>query len=165
MDQSRLRELIGDERCGFCNPDGSPIYERVRGQLRRVGATDHCIVCGIPDRRSVLAFAHIHSDDLHLSPCKDPTRVFRLCWHHHHGCYDQSYISTEELLKAEAVWIENENRPKPHPRDIEMMRRVGAGEVLRKCYWNEPKRTLRAVFEPGPCLRQPFLPFYRSAEF
>jgi hypothetical protein len=39
--------------------------------------------------------------DLHLSPRRDATRVFRLCWQQHHGCYDQDYISTLELLRAE----------------------------------------------------------------
>jgi hypothetical protein len=39
--------------------------------------------------------------DLHLSPRNDPTRVFCLCWHHHHGCFDQGYITTVGLLKAE----------------------------------------------------------------
>jgi len=100
MQKSRIRELIGDERRGFTNPDGSPMYERVKHHLRRVGTTNHCIVCGMPDLPAVLAFAHIHFDDLHLSPRNDPTRVFRLCWHHHHGCYDQGYISTVELLET-----------------------------------------------------------------
>lgn len=153
LDLSRLRELVGDERRNFRNPDGTPRYEIVRGQLRRIGATDHCIVCGLPDHGGVLAFAHIHSKDLHFSPRNDPTRVFRLCWHHHHGCYDQNYISTLELLEAEAVWIANKDRPTPHPRDIELMRRVAEGEVVRDCYWNEPRRTRRSVFSPDASLQ------------
>jgi hypothetical protein len=91
------------------------LYVRVcakRGsQLRRIGATDHCIVCGMPALPGVAAFAHIHMRDLVLSPAGDPTRVFCLRWHHHHGCYDQGYISTMKLLQAEAIWIENKRRP------------------------------------------------------
>jgi hypothetical protein len=70
-----------------------PVYIRTRGnqglELRRKGATTHCIVCGIPDLTGVLTFAHIHIQDLTLSPDGNPSRVFRLCWHQHHGCYDQ----------------------------------------------------------------------------
>jgi hypothetical protein len=101
------RELIGDEERCFCNADGSPIYERVGNELRRIGATTNCIVCGLPASPGLLTFAHINMRDLHLSPRRDPTRVFCLCWNHHHGCYDQGYISTMELLEAELVWIEN----------------------------------------------------------
>jgi hypothetical protein len=56
------------------------VFERVSGsqgmQLRRRGATDACIVCGMPALPGVLTFAHIHLRDLHLSPHNDPTRVF-----------------------------------------------------------------------------------------
>jgi hypothetical protein len=76
------------------------------------------------DLPGVLTFAHIHIQDLALLPVSDASRVFCLCWHHHHGCYDQGYISTLELLQAEEIWIQNRRRPKPHPRDIAMMRRV-----------------------------------------
>jgi hypothetical protein len=106
----------------------APVYIRARGnqgpELQRAGATAHCIVCGIPDLPGVLTFAHIHIQDLALLPVSDASRVFCLCWHHHHGCYDQGYISTLELLQAEEIWIQNRRRPKPHPRDIAMMRRV-----------------------------------------
>ena len=81
--------------------NSSGLYIRVsdkRGsQLRRIDATEACIVCGMPALPGVAAFAHIHMRDLILSPACDRTRVFCLCWHHHHGCYDQGYISTIEL--------------------------------------------------------------------
>jgi hypothetical protein len=55
------------------------LYMRVsanRGsQLRRIGATDHCVVCGMPALPGVAAFAHIHMRDLTLSPAGDPSRV------------------------------------------------------------------------------------------
>jgi hypothetical protein len=126
------------------------MYERARAkrgsQLRRLGATDHCIICGMPALPGVTAFAHIHMRDLHLSPQQDPTRVFRLCWHHHHGCYDQGYISTLELLRAEEIWIETQRRPRPHPRDVAMMKRIMDGEVVRRCVWTERRVARREVF-------------------
>jgi uncharacterized protein Usg len=71
-------------------------YARVSGnrgqELRRVDATEACIVCGMPDLPGVLTFAHIHMRDLHLAPDYDPRRVFYLYWHHHHGCYDLNRI-------------------------------------------------------------------------
>jgi hypothetical protein len=130
------------------------IYTRVsanRGsQLRRIGASDNCIICGIPALPGVAAFAHIHMRDLDLSPSGDPTRVFCLCWHHHHGCYDQGYISTMELLEAEAIWIEGKRRPKPHPRDAILMKRVKDGAVVRQCVLTEKRAKRRPTFDPVP---------------
>ena len=130
------------------------IYTRVsanRGsQLRRIGATDNCILCGIPALPGVVAFAHIHMRDLELSPAMDPTRVFCLCWHHHHGCSDQGYISTIELLEAEAIWIEGKRRPKPHARDTILMKRVQGGTVVRHCVWTEKRAERRPTFDPVP---------------
>jgi hypothetical protein len=92
------------------------------GQLRRVGATTHCVGCGLPP--PWLNFAHIHEQDLHLSD-GDPCRVFRLCWNHHHGAYAYYQISTRELLECERIWIEEpEHRPQPHPRDNELVQRL-----------------------------------------
>lgn len=34
------------------------------------------------------------------------------------------YIVTIELLRAEEIWIENKRQPKPHPRDIALMKRM-----------------------------------------
>jgi hypothetical protein len=87
---------------------------------------------------------------LNWSPLKDPTRVFCLCWHHHHGCYDQGYISTRQILEAEMVWIENKQRPKPHPRDIELMQRVRRGQIPRVCVWTNDKGERLPTFEPNP---------------
>jgi hypothetical protein len=130
-----------------------PIFVRVStgrsSQLRRVGATNNCIVCGMPALPGVLALGHIHIRDLHLSVPRDATRVFCLCWHHHHGCYDQGYISTAELLKAEEIWIENKRRPKPHPRDLALMKRVSDGKVFRRCVWTEKRAERLATFHPG----------------
>src|SRR4051812_44937715 len=79
---------------GFRNFNGSPMFELRTGshapELRRVGATSHCIICGMPDVPGVLSFAHIHRRDAGFSPHGDERRVFRLCWHHHHGGYDQN---------------------------------------------------------------------------
>jgi hypothetical protein len=131
---------------------GEPMYFRARAnrgsQLRRIRATDHCIVCGMPALPGVTAFAHIHMRDLHLSPHQDATRVLRLCWHHHHGCYDQGYISTLELLRAEEIWIENRRRPKSHPRDIALMKQIRNGGVRRNCVWTERRVARRAVVNP-----------------
>jgi hypothetical protein len=128
--------------------NGAANYARVsangRSQLRRLGATGACIVCGMPGLPGVLTFAHIHLRDLQLSPRNDPTRVFCLCWQHHHGGYDQGYISTIELLWAEEIWIQNKRRPKPHPRDIALMKRVVNGEVVRQCAWTERRGARRA---------------------
>jgi hypothetical protein len=144
--------LVGNER-NFLGKDGRQMYMRAtanRGsQLRRRGATEACIVCGIPALPGTTAFAHIHRHDLHLSPCNDPTRVFCLCWHHHHGCYDQGYIATIELLKAEEIWIENKRRPKPHPRDIAMMKRIEDRDIVRQCAWTERRVDRRPTFHPG----------------
>jgi hypothetical protein len=103
----------------------------------------------MPALPGVTAFAHIHMRDLHLSPQQDPTRVFRLRWHHHLGCYDQGYISTLELLRAEAIWIENQRRPKPHPRDVALMKRVMSGAINRYCVWTERRVERKAVVGLG----------------
>ena len=71
----------------------------------RLGATSHCIVCGVPDLPGVLSAAHIHRRDSHLPPHGDERQVFRLCWGHHHGDHDQNWISTEELIEAEVIWL------------------------------------------------------------
>ena len=147
--RARASQLIGREDQDFCYPDGSPMYKRVGKQLHRVGATDNCIVCGMPAFPGVVAFAHIHMRDLDWSPLKDPTRVFCLCWHHHHGCYDQGYISTKELLEAEMVWIENKRRPEPHPRDAELIWRVQSGKVTRICVWTNKREERLPTFEPN----------------
>jgi hypothetical protein len=114
--------LVGSSR-EFCDQGGKQMYMRASGsrgsQLRRRVAIEACIVSGMPTLPGTTAFAHIHGRDLHLAPCNDSTRVFCLCWHHHHGCYDQSYISTVALLQAEEIWIQNKRRPKPHQRDDE----------------------------------------------
>jgi hypothetical protein len=93
----------------FVGRRGEPMYVRARAkrgsQLRRIGAPDHSIFCGMPALPGVTAFTHIHMRDLHLSPRRDARRVFCLCWHHHHGCYDQGYISTLELMRAEEMWM------------------------------------------------------------
>jgi hypothetical protein len=145
------RRLVGYGR-DLLGRLSEPLYERAcanRGsQLRRIGATDHCIVCGLPALPGVTAIGHIHIRDLHLSPHQDATRVFCLCWHHHHGCYDQGYISILELLRAEEIWIENKRRPKPHPRDVALMERVKAGVVDRHCVWTERRVARYAVVNP-----------------
>jgi hypothetical protein len=80
--------LVGLER-DFRDPNGRRMYIRVQAnrgsQLRRIGATEACIVCGMPGLPGVTAFAHIHIRDQHLSPCNDATRVFCLCWHCRHS--------------------------------------------------------------------------------
>jgi hypothetical protein len=163
--EARLTEeeahLIGISR-DFYDRDGGQMYIRAaanRGpQLRRRGATEACIVCGIPALPGTTAFAHIHWRDVHLSPRSDPTRVFCLCWHHHHGCYDQGYIITIGLLRAEEVWVENKRRPKPHRRDIAMMKRVSNGDVTRQCAWTEKRLERRPIFYPS----YPPPPFVRA---
>jgi hypothetical protein len=62
--------------------------------------------------------------------------------------YDLCYISTLELLRAEEIWIENQRRPKPHPRDVDLMKRVKAGVVDRRCVWTERRVARRAVVSP-----------------
>jgi hypothetical protein len=131
----------------------NPNYKVVAGQLRRMGATTHCIVCGLPNVRGVLTFAHIHDEDLHLSPGRNPDGVFCLCWNHHHAVYDQHRISTAELIEREQIWIEHpERRPSPHPRDIEFMQRPSSG-----CVWTENRRRQRVVADDRVQVRQPTL--------
>ena len=125
---------------GFVRVSGSP-----GGQLRRLGVTDACIVCGMPALPGVATSAHIHARDLHLSPRNDPSGVFCLVWHHHHGGYDQGYISTMELLQAEEIWTQNKRRPQPHPHDVALMKRAENGEVVRQCAWTERRDPRRAV--------------------
>jgi hypothetical protein len=99
-------------------------------QLCRDGATEACIWCGISHPRW-LTWAHIHKEDLLLSPDQDWRRVFRLCWRESHGAYAHYQLTTKELLAAEEVWINNPSkRPQPHQRDIELMQR----EILG-CEW------------------------------
>jgi hypothetical protein len=38
-----------------------------------------------------------------------------------------------QLLQAEEIWIQNKRRPKPHPRDVALMKQVKNGEVVRQC--------------------------------
>jgi hypothetical protein len=103
---------------------------------------DACVVCGISDPRW-LTWMHIHPEDLHLSPNRDPLRVFRGCWLHSHGAYAHYQLPTEWLLEAERIWIEEpEHRPQPDPRDIELMQRESLG-----CEWARKR-----VVAPGPLL-------------
>jgi hypothetical protein len=44
--------------------------------------------------------------------------------------YDLCYISTLELLRAEEIWIENQRRPKPHPRDVALTKRVNPARSI-----------------------------------
>ena len=135
----------------FRNRDGSRMYAQRSGshgqELFRLGATSHCIVCGMPNIPGVLSFAHIHRRDTHLSLYGDERRVFRLCWGHHHGGYDQNWISTEELLEAEAVWFADTPKPKPHRRDIAFMQRAAAGGRKHICAWKERREVRIARFD------------------
>jgi hypothetical protein len=165
-DELRLRPLTEEEAYlvggsrDFRGNDNRQMYMRAsakRGsQLRRRGAIEACVFCGIPALPGTTAFAHIHRHDLHLSPYNDSTRVFCLCWHHHHGCYDQGYIATIELLRAEEIWIQNKRRPKPHPRDIAMMKRIEEREIVRQCAWTEKRVERRATFHPGSWMLLPW---------
>ena len=84
-------------------------------QLCRDGATEACIWCGISHPRW-LTWAHIHKEDLLLSPDQDWRRVFRLCWRESHGAYAHYQLTTKELLAAEEVWINNPSkRPQTAP--------------------------------------------------
>jgi len=110
---------------------------RLKGRyLCRVGADDACICCGMPDLPGFLTHAHIHPRprDLRLSPDGSKKRAFRLCWFHHHGWYDQDYISTKELIEKEDAWIAG-RRPKPHLRDRALAQDVKAGRLKRDCRW------------------------------
>lgn len=96
-------------------------------QLCRKGATEACIWCGIW-HPGWLTWAHIHKEDLLLSPDRLPHRVFRLCWLHSHGAYGHYQLTTAELRAAEEIWINNPSgRPQPDPRDIALMQRVSPG--------------------------------------
>src|SRR3954452_24592529 len=67
---------------GFRNFDGNPMYELRSGshgpELRRIGATSNCIICGMPNVPGALSFAHVHRRDAGFSPRGDERRVFRL---------------------------------------------------------------------------------------
>jgi hypothetical protein len=47
------------------------------------------------------------------------------------------HISTLELLRAEEIWIEKQRRPKPHARDVALMKRVVGGAVVQHCVGTE----------------------------
>lgn len=138
--------------CRGAGTTGMVQYQRMSGnqglKLRRAGATEACIICGIPALPSLVTFAHIHGRDLDLSPSRDPTRVFCLCWQHHHGCYDQGYISTEELLQAEEAQVAKKRRPKPHTGDLAFIQRINDGAVTRHSVWNEKRIEPRPVYLP-----------------
>ena len=71
-----------------------------------------------------------------------------MCWGHHHGGYDQNWISTEELLEAEAVGFADTPKPKPHRRDIAFMQRAAAGGRKHICAWKERREVRIARFDP-----------------
>ena len=77
------------------------------GQLRRPGAQDGCITCGLT-LASALTRAHAHPGQ-----GEDARRVFRLCWTCHR-LYDHGIIETHELLVAEDAWLAG-RRPEPAP--------------------------------------------------
>jgi hypothetical protein len=62
--------------------------------------------------------------------------------------YDQGYIATLDLLRAEEIWIENRRRPKPHARDVALMKRVVGGAVVPHSVWTERRVARRAVVGP-----------------
>ena len=70
----------------------------IHGQLRRRGADDACITCGLAIR-SALTWAHVHPGH-----GEDERRVFRLCCTCHR-LYDHGLIETTELLYAEINWL------------------------------------------------------------
>ncbi len=118
----------------FMEP-GYRICHRQGGFRVRSGTTGACVVCGLKILAS-LTWAHVHVEDQALVE-NSPDRVFRLCWTHHHGFYDQGYISTVELLDAEDVWITNKERPMPHPRDQDITNKVLSGDLKRRNRWTE----------------------------
>jgi hypothetical protein len=142
---SAADEASSTQRASICICECIPIDVRNYGGLmpRTIASPVGC-----PGLPGVVAFCHIHMRDLHLSPCNDPTRVFCLCWHHHQGCYDQGYITTGDLLRAEAVWIANKCRPKPHRRYVALAKKVAAGAVIRHCVWTERRAVRSATFDP-----------------
>lgn len=71
----------------------------IRGQLRRAGAQDGCVTCGIMIP-SALTWAHVHPGQ-----GEDERRVFRLCCTCHR-LYDHGLIETAEVLLAEVAWVE-----------------------------------------------------------
>ncbi|WP_428391626.1 hypothetical protein [Lichenicoccus sp.] len=77
------------------------------GQLRRRGAQDGCITCGLTIV-SALTWAHVHPGQ-----GEDARRVFRLCWTCHR-LYDHGLVETHELLVAEEAWCVG-SRPEPAP--------------------------------------------------
>jgi hypothetical protein len=111
-------------------------YRREGRYLCRVGADDGCIWCGMPDLPGFLTWARVHERprDLRLSPDRSDKRAFRLCWSHHHGCYDQNYITTKQLIEAEDAWIAG-RRPKPHLRDRALVKNIKAGRLTHDCRW------------------------------
>jgi hypothetical protein len=74
--------------------------------------------------------------------------VFCLCWQHHHGLYDQGYVSTDLLLQAEQVWLENKGRPKPHARDTDFIQRINDGAVIRHSVWTDKRIERRPIYHP-----------------
>ena len=136
----RLRELIGHKDRGFCNPDGNPMYVRKGEELRRRGATDNCIVCGIPALPGVMTFAHIHARDLDLSPGKDysrvclmlaaPPRFLRTKLHLHHAASRSRNGLDREQASAEAASARRRDNC-PHIPALAATPTTGGGKTNR----------------------------------
>jgi hypothetical protein len=65
-----------------------------------------------------------------------------------HFLRDAGVAGRDSVRAAEEIWIENQRRPKPHPRDVDLMKRVKAGVVDRRCVWTERRVARRAVVSP-----------------
>lgn len=104
--------------------------ETIKGQLRRTGAGDGCLTCGLTVP-SALTWAHVHAGQ-----DQDARRVFRLCCTCHR-LYDHDIIKTDEVLRAEDAWIAGP-RPKTSPlfraitADVKAGIRVARPEVQHK---------------------------------
>ena len=107
------------------------IYTRVSAvggsQLRRIGATSDCIVCGMPEAAKCRRVrAHSYTRSRHVAGGGSHPRLLTVLASPSWG-YDQDYFFTMELLQAEFIWIEKKKRPKPHRSDIDPTRRVSQG--------------------------------------
>jgi hypothetical protein len=56
---------------------------------------------------------------------------------------------TLERLRAKAIWIVNQRRPRSHPRDVALMKRVMPGTINRYFVWTERRVERKAVVGLG----------------
>jgi hypothetical protein len=85
---------------------------------------DGCIHCGLTIK-ALLTWAHDNDD-----PAQQ--RLFRLCWNCHHGLYDNSLITTAELVACQEAWDRGDRRRARNQLYKRIEAEIGAGLRVRE---------------------------------